>query len=404
MVLSHERLRWVAVSVFVFTSTLNYLDRLILATVWPQIRDQFHLTSTDYGFLVAAFSFSYALSSPFAGYLLDRLGVNRGIRVAVTLWSLASFATSLANSFAALIACRTALGIGESAGIPAVGKLNGMYLKVKERAMGGAVSQVGLSVGGMLAPVAAWVAVGYGWRVPFVIAGILSLAWIPVWRFTERRIQPAFAALSIAPAPVAGMLRDRRLLGLVAANMLWMGIYTLWSNWTTPYLVKVHSLSMTGAASYAWIPPLVLPLGAFLGGWLSMRWIERGIAPVPARLRAILFSAAGALITVAVPATSTPGWAICWISLSYFFATAGSVNLYAIPIDIYGAERAGFAISALVFAYGLLQTIISPVIGRIVDTSGYGTVCWMVALPPILGYFLLRWTLAGEPALVDCEA
>ena len=129
-----------------------------------------------------------------------------------------------------------------------------------------------------------------------------------------------------------------------------------------------------------------------------MRWIARGVAPVPARLRAILISAVGALVTVAVPATLTPGWAIFWISLSYFFATAGSVNIYAIPIDIYGAQRAGFAISALVFAYGLLQTVISPVIGRIVDTSGYGIVCWMVALPPLAGYALLRWTCRGESA------
>ncbi len=399
MVSSDERLRWLAVGVFVFTSTLNYMDRLILATVWPQIRDQYHLTSTDYGFLIAAFSLSYALSSPFAGHLLDRLGVNRGIRIAVTFWSLASLATSFATSFTALLACRTALGIGESAGIPAVGKLNGMYLKVKERAMGAAVSQVGLSLGGMLAPVAAWIAVKYGWRVPFAIAGLLSLAWIPIWQFTERRIKPAFTALSIPPAPVRGMLRDRRLLGLVAANMLWMGIYTLWSNWTTPYLVKVHGLSMTGAASYAWIPPLILPLGAFLGGWLSMRWIAHGVAPVPARMRAILISAVGALVTIVVPTTSTPGWAIFWISLSYFFATAGSVNLYSIPIDIYGAERAGFAISALVFAYGLLQTAISPLIGRIVDISGYGRVCWMVALPPLAGYLLLRWS-CREPAPV----
>ena len=44
----------------------------------------------------------------------------------------------------------------------------------------------------------------------------------------------------------------------------------------------------------------------------------------------------------------------------------------------------------LVFAYGLLQTGISPLIGSLVDHFGFTPVCWLVALPPLGGWLLLR--------------
>jgi hypothetical protein len=59
-------------------------------------------------------------------------------------------------------------------------------------------------------------------------------------------------------------------------------------------------------------------------------------------------------------------------------------------VDIWGGGRAGTAISALVFGYGLLQTAISPVIGFIVDNNGYAPACWLVAMLPLGGWWLLR--------------
>jgi ACS family hexuronate transporter-like MFS transporter len=78
------------------------------------------------------------------------------------------------------------------------------------------------------------------------------------------------------------------------------------------------------------------------------------------------------------------------IACSYFSVTAGSVNLYTIPLDIWGGEHAGSAISALVFAYGLLQAGVSPLIGGLVDRFGFAPVCWMAALPPFAGWLMLR--------------
>ncbi len=382
--------RWAAVSFFALASAWNYLDRLTLSAAAPRIRAEFHLTNTDYGWLLSAFALAYALASPVMGWFLDRLGLERGICWAVGLWSLATAFCGWSRSLGQLVASRVFLGIWESVGVPAAGKINAIYLEPKDRAIGAAMTQVGLSIGGIGAPLL--VASMAGWRSPFFVCAALGLGWIPVWLAVRRRVQP-YAVVAPQSASLRGameLLREPRLLRLVAANILWMGIYTLWSNWTTLYLVHQYNLTTAQAAAYAWFPPLASTLGAFAGGWISRRAIVRGSANVPARVLGTLVSAAGCLVTLAAPAMPTALLATAVIAASYFWATAGSVNLYTIPVDIWGGERAGMAISALVFAYGLLQTAISPLIGFLVDHYGYTPVCWLVALPPLAGWWLLR--------------
>src|SRR6185437_2882463 len=158
--------RWIAVSVFVVSSTLNYLDRMLLNTLAPLIMASLRFDQTHFGFLISAFSIAYAASTLFSGWFLDRFGVNRGITAAVSWWSAAAAATGLVRGFEGLAFCRIALGIGESAGVPAFGKINGLYLKPGERALGGAVNQIGLSLGAALSALWIGLAVSRGWRVP----------------------------------------------------------------------------------------------------------------------------------------------------------------------------------------------------------------------------------------------
>lgn len=251
------------------------------------------------------------------------------------------------------------------------------------------MTQVGLSIGGMGAPLL----VGYmaGWRSPFFVCALLGFAWIPVWIAVRRKVRPYEDVPPLRqPGAFRILLGDRRLIALVGANILWMGIYTLWSNWTTLFLVDNYRLTTEQASSYAWVPPVASTLGGFLGGWISRRAIHAGMHAVRARVMAALVSAIGCLVTVLVPLSATPFLAMLAISASYFWVTAGSVNLYTIPLDIWGGRHAGTAISALVFAYGLLQTAISPLIGSLVDHFGFTPVCWLVALPPFAGWLVLR--------------
>ncbi len=62
-----------------------------------------------------------------------------------------------------------------------------------------------------------------------------------------------------------------------------------------------------------------------------------------ARVFAVFVSAIGCLVSVLVPFCPTPLVALVPVSLSYFAIVAGSVNIYTIPLDIWGGEHAGTA-------------------------------------------------------------
>ena len=387
--------RWLAVAIFIVSSALNYLDRGLLTVLAPVIMKDFHLSRLSYGYVWSAFSIVYALSSLAAGFLLDRIGLNKSIMAAIAWWSSAGILTAFTRGFGGLLMVRAGLGVGESAGVPAFGKLNAIYLKRGERALGTAANQIGLSLGGIAAVAFVPLAVKIGWRIPFAICGALGLIWIPLWWLTSRFIPPQFGTHGITSRSERTMARSMNIFAtrdiwvLVAANVLWMGGYSLWSNWTTLYLTDVQHLDLKQTARYAWIPQLAAVLGGFFGGWLSFRWINRNVDSVDSRRRAIWVSATGALAALGLPFAKTPAIATAIISLSFFFLLAGSVNIYALPIDIFGAENAGMAVAALTFAFGLLQTVISPIIGWFGDHHLYSLVVWLATIPPLLSALTL---------------
>ena len=379
--------RWLVLSVFVLSSTINYLDRQSLATLAPVLRSELRLSNADYGWIVSAFSITYAACAPFAGLLIDRIGLYRGITLAIAMWSLAGLSTGLVRGFGDLLLCRALLGVAEAGGIPAAGKAIHQYLRPSERALGNSLNQGGVSLGLILAPpVATWLAIQYGWRSVFMATAVLGFLWIPLWRTVGARDPASPKALE------SNVLRDRRLWVFALANALSMIPYSLWTNWTTLHLVDVNRLSFVRAAWFAWLPPLFGALGGVAGGSLSFRWINAGKAALAARTRVCLLAASACLITAAIPWAPTASLAVVGISLSFFSVAAFSVNMYSMPLDVFPAERAAFAVSLLVSAYGAMQAVTSPLLGAVVDRFGYTPVCVAASIMPLAAVAILKWT------------
>lgn len=386
--------RWIAVSVFAISSTLNFLDRQILSALAPQLRAEFGMTMAEYGLVISAFSLSYFIASPLAGLLIDRIGLRAGASAAVAAWSLAGVATGFTSTLRGLVFCRAALGVAEAGGIPGAGKSYAMYLKPEERAIGAGLGQAGLSLGVVLAPVLAEFLSGrFGWRAAFVAVGALGFVWIPLWLWVSRRAPVLNEPASSASTPRGEMLRDRRYWALLAANVLLMSVYTLWMNWTTQFLVTTYGLSQSDTNySFAWVPPVFAAAGGLFGGWLTMRR-ARAHAVLQARLDVILLGCLLLLPIALLPWAPSPAVATAVISVSYFFCLVASVNIYSLPLDLFGPARAAFAVSGLTAVYGLLQFGLSPIIGWVADHHGFGPVCLGVALLPMGSWLVLRWAL-----------
>jgi len=57
---------WAALSIFVLSSAINYLDRQTLALWRRWCAREFHLSNVQYGLILTAFSIAYAAGAPFA--------------------------------------------------------------------------------------------------------------------------------------------------------------------------------------------------------------------------------------------------------------------------------------------------------------------------------------------------
>jgi ACS family hexuronate transporter-like MFS transporter len=432
-------LRWAAIAVIALSSSLNFLDRQVLAALAPQLMREFRITAAQYGDVIFAFSLCYALAAPLAGLFIDRLGLRIGTSLAVAGWSLAGLTTGLTSTLGQLTVCRSVLGIAEAGGIPGTGKACAIYLKPQERAIGSGITQMGLSFGAIAAPILAETCSrNWGWRSAFMVAGALGFAWVPLWIWISGRAGrvslreneqmaggrtesegrsgdgrppemlwrsaplPEGARTRSAPAePITAgaILSDPRYWAILVANVLSMLAYSLWVNWTTVFLVRVHHMPQHLAnTQLAWIPPVFASAGGLFGGWLALRWYN-GKNILQARMKAILTSAVVLLATALVPLASTAGLATALICLSFFACVLGSVNIYSLPLDIFGSSRAAFAVSGLTSVYGLLQGVFSSVAGRVVEAQGFAPLCIAVALCPLGAWLVLRLALRKDMAV-----
>lgn len=385
--------RWWVVSIFYLSSALNYLDRQLIGALAIEIKAEFHLSNEQYGQILSVFAIVYMFFSPLSGWMLDKLGLNLGASIAVAFWSIAGMARGFTQGLGGLITTHSLVAIGESAGIPSTGKAAQTYLKQEERALGSSLSQFGITFGTMGASLlAAYMIPRWGWRSAFLAAGWLGFLWIPLWWWASKQAPVQPAPPENSDIDVKGILSKPQTWGFIVANVLGMTIFALWAFWTIIYFERVFKMNSIEANQLAPIPQFLGYSGSITGGAASLWLIRKGWQPLKARRRICLIAAMAMLVTAFVPMAATPWQAVAMISLSSFASNLWGVNLYTMPLDAYGSNRAAFSVSLLTAGFGLLQIFFFPWIGKQVDQTGFSNVCIVAALCPLLAYGILELT------------
>src|SRR6266404_944219 len=175
--MKQERSRvWFALSVLFAINTLNFYDRQILGAVGETVRNDWKLSDTALGSLGTAFTLLYAVVGVPLGRMTDRFSRRWILCAGVTVWSLLTAASGLAQNFNQLFAVRLGVGSGEAACAPAATSLIGDLFPAAKRAKALSVFMLGLPIGIALSfAVSGWLAQRFGWRPAFYIAGIPGL-------------------------------------------------------------------------------------------------------------------------------------------------------------------------------------------------------------------------------------
>jgi MFS family permease len=350
---------------------IQYVDRGNLATAAPLMQTDLRLSSAQMGVLLSAFYWSYAPSQPLAGWLAHRLNPYRTLAVGLAIWSLATAATGLVSSFAAMIILRLMLGFGESAFFPCNAKLMAQHLPGAR--LGAANGLIGLGMalgpafgtwgGGNLMALT-------GWRASFLVLGFLSILWLlPWWRATSHLSRTTVTEPE-APSPSYLQVMSRRdawgaALGHFCANY---AFYFLIS-WMPLYLVKARGFSMVEMASLGGLIYLVYGGSCVISGRLADRWMKAGASANRVRKTLIVASH----LTFGVSLVAAAGDATVSIVCLFVAAIGFGLNtpsLLAIAQTLAG-PKAGGKWMGFQNCVGNAAGIVGPVItGLVIQATG----------------------------------
>jgi len=95
--------RWVICGLLFFATTINYIDRQVIGILKPTLVKTFQWQDERvYAAIIFSFQLAYAVGLLVAGRVVDRIGIRRGLALAVVLWSVAAVAHGAAAWFPAL--------------------------------------------------------------------------------------------------------------------------------------------------------------------------------------------------------------------------------------------------------------------------------------------------------------
>ena len=183
-----------------FAHLFSHFLQLILAPLFPLIKDEFGVGYAALGLMVSVMYTVSGVSQTMAGFIVDRYGGRSVLLFGMITFSLALVLTGLASSYWMLIAIAVLAGLGNSVFHPADFAI--LNAKVDPKRLGYAFSTHGIggNFGWLAAPVfSIAVSTVYGWRVATIAAGVLGLVITAF--IASRKV--------LADAPAGGVHRDR---------------------------------------------------------------------------------------------------------------------------------------------------------------------------------------------------
>ena len=144
--------RWVVLTLVFFAITINYIDRMVIGILAPDLRKQYGIGDEAYGYITSAFALSYAFGQMVSGRWLDWIGTRIGYAVALAAWSIASILHAFAKSSWGFGIARGLLGLTESPAYPAAVKTLAEWFPKKERAFATGIFNSGTNIGALITP------------------------------------------------------------------------------------------------------------------------------------------------------------------------------------------------------------------------------------------------------------
>lgn len=279
---SAVRYAWFVVALLFPVALLNYLDRQMLATMKASMVGDIPSIANraDWGLVLGCFKWTYAILSPFGGYIADRLSKRYVIGASLLVWSAVTWYTGHVTSFHELMTARALMGISEAFYIPTALALIADYHPSATRSRAVGVHQTGIYIGQILGGFAGYVADSpeHGWRWAFSMCGLIGIVYaIPLVLALRdpARTTTQDAQAADSPGVARGLLGNSNFLLLILYFTLPAIAGWVVRDWMPDILREKFQLGQgkagVSAILYVQIASLI---GAVIGGTLADRWMR----------------------------------------------------------------------------------------------------------------------------------
>ncbi len=402
--------RWFIAGLLFLAAVLNYVDKNTLSLLAPTIQADLHLTDKDYANVQNAFQIAYTIALLASGVIVDKLGSRISLALFVGWWSLANVFTALARSAGGLLGFRFLLGLGEAGNWTASPKAVSEWFPPRERGLAIGIYTAGTPIGMTLAPLfIIWLSGRFGWQSAFVVTGLCGLLWLVPWLIVKRAApapageaagsvaadEPGWTWLQAFAQPVVWCL----LFGRMLSDPIWF----FYQNWFPKYLVTARGLTQADV-KITWVMFLAAGLGSLLGGWISGRFIKRGLPPARVRVLVMLVCALFMPLSPLVAYAPTAWWSLACASLIVFAHLAWLTNISALVVDVvprrslgsvFGIVAAGSSLGAILMNNQVAALLKPDPLTKLVQPGAYTSwyliaACLHIAVIPLIAWGVLR--------------
>lgn len=224
----------------------HILDFMIMMPLGPILMREFAISTHEFGFLVASYSFSAALAGLLAATFVDKFERKRLLLTVFALFGLATLACGLSPSYSTLLIARGLAGAFGGIMGAMVQTLVGDLIPFERRATASGVISASFSLSTVAGvPLSLWLANHFQWRAPFILIActtvlflIVALRHLPDVRHhlnQGKRAHPFSAMFEV--------LRDANHLRALVFTML-----ILFSGFTVIPYITIYAVSNVGIA------------------------------------------------------------------------------------------------------------------------------------------------------------
>lgn len=446
--------RWVICSLLFFGTTINYMDRNVIAFLKeffcsPVADGGFGWSNSDFSYVTACFTAAYAGLTVFSGIIIDKIGSKMGLAISLIVWSLCGMGNAFVGKTVGLhVAIRSLFGLGEAGNFPASIKTVTEWFPKRERSLATGIFNSGSNIGAMISALfVPWCLIYFGnelgWKMAFILTGGIGFVWLFFWFWLYNSPKKMLEKGKINQSEYdfihsddaeltpeqkenekngvkekiswSKLLRYRQTWSFFFGKFMTDGIWWFLLFWLPDYLKKQFGMTTQEVMWPTFIVFGIAIIGSVFGGSVPMFFMNKGMNAYKARMTAMFMIA---LCPLALLLTQFFGNVSVFGNAAMYLATgiiclagaahqAWSANIFTTVSDMFPKKAIASVTGIGGLAGGIGGVLVQLLAGYVTDlyaatpTVAYGIMFTLAALAYLIAWSIMKALVPKYKIITD---